>query len=293
MRYVLPMLSGVLMCAAGAHAQDPAPFSLAQIPESVYAPPTPLREGEGVNQGGVHVDLVVNYLTDYIYRGIDRSEVGGTEDSPNLQVDARLSFDLGKLPHPFVGVFVNTYDADPVSRFQEIRPYFGFELDLRPLLIEAGHLAYIYPERDDLTSGEVYVKITLDDAYVLGNEDPILSPYFMGAYDYDLNNAWYFEVGVSHEFAIPDTGITLELIGDVGYNRGLRQQFVFMTDEEEGFTHFDVGVIGSYSLNTLFNISQRHGEWTLKGYLFYTDKLDSDMATTTQMWGGVGLGFHY
>src|SRR5437660_588870 len=81
-----------------------SPFKLALLPEdqSVYAPPAPPREDEGINAGGVHVDLVVRYLTDYVYRGIDHSEVGGNEDAPNLQFDGKLSFDLGKLPHPFV-----------------------------------------------------------------------------------------------------------------------------------------------------------------------------------------------
>src|SRR4051794_32409283 len=68
------------------------PMKLAMEPDaqSVYAPPVPPSEEEGTNQGAVNLDLTVRYMTDYVYRGIDRSEVGGSEDAPNLQLDGRI-----------------------------------------------------------------------------------------------------------------------------------------------------------------------------------------------------------
>ncbi|GIW75539.1 MAG: hypothetical protein KatS3mg104_0602 [Phycisphaerae bacterium] len=56
-------------------------------------------------------------------------EAPGSEDQLNLQFDGKISFDLGKLPHPFVQVFVNVAENDPVSNFQEIRPTVGVRLD--------------------------------------------------------------------------------------------------------------------------------------------------------------------
>src|SRR5438874_6592879 len=52
-----------------------AGLTLQQEPESIYAPPQPAREDEGLNEGGVHTDLTVRYMSDYVYRGIDYSEV--------------------------------------------------------------------------------------------------------------------------------------------------------------------------------------------------------------------------
>src|SRR5689334_10623700 len=117
-------------CANVSRAEEPVvaehpPIYLAApgAPESVYPPPAPKREDEGVNEGAVHLDLAVRYMTDYIYRGLDRSDgmgltvsgdgsgggaktdiskAFGHEDAPNLQVDSKLSFDLGKLPHPYL-----------------------------------------------------------------------------------------------------------------------------------------------------------------------------------------------
>src|SRR4051812_12770621 len=115
-----------------------APFASAQsfnlelqpAPESIYAPPAPSSDNSGVNEGGVHLDVAVRYLTDYVYRGVDRGELIGTnqilpsdsvsvtplartgnEDSPNLQLNEKISFDLGKLPHPYVALFVNVFDS--------------------------------------------------------------------------------------------------------------------------------------------------------------------------------------
>ena len=139
---------------------DFPPQKLALLPEddSVYAPPRPMREDEGVNQGGAHIDLNVNYMTAHFYRGINYNQVNDKKDAPNLQFDAKLEFDLGKLPHPFIGVFANVYDSDPISRFQEIRPVVGLEWKVRPFIAAVGHNSYIYPEREKFDTSEVWAQ---------------------------------------------------------------------------------------------------------------------------------------
>ena len=44
-------------------------------PESVYAPPSPPSEEEGINQGAVHTDVSVGYFNRYIFRGIELSKL--------------------------------------------------------------------------------------------------------------------------------------------------------------------------------------------------------------------------
>ncbi len=270
------------------------PLSLSMLPddESIYALPEPPKPNEGVNQGGVHVDVAVRYMSDYIYRGIDNSEVGGHEDAPNLQFDGQLSFDLGKAPHPFVGAFINIYDSDPISRFQEIRPFFGLEWTIRPLIMTGGHVTYILPERENLNSSEIYGKIEIDDSYFLHTEHAIFGPYVYAAYDYDLNNGWYMEAGLRHVHPIDDTGLTVSLFADIAYVIA-QQHFVFPGERDTGFQHWEVGAATSYSLNTLFNLPKRYGEFSLEGYLNYTDGLTHGLRADTQLWGGVGIKFHY
>lgn len=261
--------------------------------QSVYAPPAPPRDDAGVNEGAVTLEFDFRYMTDYVYRGVDYSEVGGGEDAPNLQFDGKVSFDLGRLPHPFLGVFANVYNSDPDSRFQEVRPYFGFDWTIRPITITAAHLTYIYPERDDFNTSEGLVRISLDDSYFFRTEKPIFSPYILGAYDYDQNNGWYGEAGIVHEFVIEDTGVTLTFTGAVGYIDGIQGNFIFENEQTKGFSHAEIGLVGNYSLNNLLNIPKRYGEFLLKGYLYYTEGLDNDINNDTQIWGGMGIGFKY
>src|SRR5262249_19758859 len=152
-----------------------------------------------------------------------------------------------------------------------------------------GHITYIFPEREKTNTSEIYGKIALDDSFIWHSRRPLLQPYILGAYDYDLYNGWYFEAGVKHDVVFEDLGLTISFVGDVGYV--MTQQFFALhgSTDDTGFQHYDIGMIGSYSLNTLLNIPRRYGEFAIEGYLFYTDNLESDLRADTQVWGGVGI----
>lgn len=281
--------------ATGARAQQIQPLQLCLQPDdqSVYRRPLPPAENELYNQGGANLDFNVQYMTDYVFRGIDRSEVGGPEDAANLQFDGHLVLNLGpKVPHPFAGVFVNVYDSDPVSRFQEIRPYFGARLTLQPFILEGGHTAYIFPNRESQDTNEVWGKLTLMDNVFFKLDKPVLSPYILVAYDYDLFNGYYIEAGIRHDFVIEDTGLTLTVDALVSYVRGI-ELFAGPDGTDSGLQRYQLGLTAKYSLNELLNIPRRYGEWSLKGYLNYTDGLSDKLRTDTQLWGGGGIEFYY
>ncbi len=285
----------LLICAA----------ARAQQPESIYAPPEITPQEQGVNEGGVNVEFKFNYLTDYIWRGIDRSESGGAEDSPNLQFDGALKWDLGKWPHLFIGVFTNVYNSDPASRFQEVRPYFGFELTARPVILTIGQSSYIFPERDMFNTAELWGRIKLDDSYFFRTDDPVFGPYILAAYDYDINHGTYVEFGISHDFQIEDTALTLTPRAAVAYVDN-RKDFRAIgaspfdpafssgtSGNDSGFQHYEVGLELTYTLNQLLNIPIRYGKLDLKSYLFFTDGIDNELRADTELWGGIGLGFSY
>ena len=277
-------------------------------PPSVYAPVEPEREDEGINKGGVDVDLNFRYLTDDVYRGISHDRavyIPGTTGVPaqgklhgaNFQVDSKLSFNFGKLPHPFVGVFTNVDDSDPLSRFQEIRPTAGFDYTIRPLVFNVGINSYIYPERERQTpnpnTSEVYCRFTLDDSYFFLTPNAILSPYIYGAYDYDRNNGWYLETGVKHDFEFPDFGVIVSPYADVAYVSHFAQQFTTLSKHSSGFQHYDVGLVASLSLNHLLKLHPRYGQFAVEGYLTYTSKFSNAIFANTEVWGGVGLKYRY
>lgn len=275
---------------SAAPGDDQGVYTLLQAPTAA----------EGTNLGGVHLDLNVSYLNHYVYRGVDhsigaQSSILKTKASTlNLQADAKLEFDFGKLPHPFVGLFSDVYDADPVSRYQEIRPYYGLGWTIKPFILEGGGITYLYPDRENLNTAETYGKITLDDTFIFNTDKPILSPYVEAAYDYDKNNGWYFETGITHDLDLEDLGLKLTFQADMAYILGFQEQFVFINSmHDTGFQHFDVGMKAAYSLNRLLNFSNRFGELDVLGYLFYTGRLDSDLTANNVLWGGAGIGFKY
>jgi hypothetical protein len=247
-----------------------------------------------LNNGGTHFSLDFAYANRYVYRGVDHDTVATHGNSLNLLFDGRLEFDLGRYPHPFVELFTNIYDADPLSRFQEIRPIAGADWNLRPIDLEVEHVSYIYPEREDFNLPEVDTKITLDDSLLFDTEKPIFSPYVLGAYVYQKNQGWYIETGLKHDFVFEDIGLVISPQVDIGWISGLKQQFVILNPlHDTGWQHFEVGVTVSYSLNVLLNLSKRLGEFDVKGYGYYDNRLSSDITATNAVWGGVGLGFKY
>jgi hypothetical protein len=272
--------------------------------ESIYAPRESQAEQQGANTGGVNFNFTFGDWTDYIFRGIDRGSSPSDNDSSNIQFDGKMRFDLGRFPSLFLGVFTNVQDRDPVSRFQEIRPYFGIDLTARPLKLEFGNTFYIFPERDESNTAEVYSKLTLDDSYFFRSEEPVLSPYVLAAWDYDRFHGWYFEAGVRHDFALEDTALTISPIARVAYVTSQRQfaepaqpvvdpGFTFGNGTDSGFQHYDVGMELSYTLNGVFNISPRYGKLDLKGYLFYTGGLSDQLRSASELYGGLGIGFSY
>jgi len=276
-------------------------------PASPYAPIEPDRVEDGTNKGGVNVDLNFRYLTDDVYRGVSHNRavfvnvpgqpIQGNLHASNFQTDAKLSFNTGPFPHPFVGVFANINDSDPLSRFQEVRPFAGFDYTIRPLVFSTGVNAYIYPERERFTpspnTSEAYLRLTLDDSYFLLTPNAILSPYVYGAYDYQRNKGWYLETGIKHDFDFPDFGFVLSPFADVAYISHFPQQFVTVGSHGSGFQHYDVGLAGDFSLNHLFKLAPRYGDFTIEGYLTYTSKFSNPVFANTELWGGVGLKYRY
>lgn len=263
-------------------------------PETVYAPPTPPQPDDGYNAGAVHLSLMIDYATDYVFRGVELFDPPDAEDSLNLQVDARLSFDLGKAPHPYIGVFVNIADSDPVSDFQVVQPTIGFEWDLKPIKFIGGFNAFIYPDRSDLDTSEFFAGLEFDDSFLWPNRKPVFTPFVYAAYDVDLYDGIYLLAGVKHVMPIENTGLTLTFLGQAAY---VMDHPLFAADplgeRDTGFQHYQVGVVGRFELNELLNIPLRYGRWSVRGYVHYTDGIDNDLRATTQLWGGGGIEFSY
>ena len=263
------------------------------IPESVYPPPEPIGvEDPRDANTGVHFDLGVTYTTDYIWRGIERFDAGRSEDAGNLQFDARLFYDLGKLPHPYVNLFVNTAEQDPVSNFQEVRPEVGFDWTIRPITLSAGYTSYLFPDRENIETSEIFVKLALDDSLLFRTERPIFHPYVFAAYDIDLYDGLYVEAGLQHALPLEDTPLTFIVNAHAAYVNGFDLFKADPADEESsasGFQHWQVGLTLRYDLNEPLNLPDRFGRIAIEGFINYTGAIDKELLAEDELWGGVAV----
>jgi hypothetical protein len=284
----------VLLLGRASSGQVRQPFELDyEEPQSAYLPPQTASPDQGTNQGGVHFSLDIDYVSTYMYRGVDQSTPPLTNEH-GLQFDGRLDFDLGKLPHPFIGVFSNNFNNDPVSRFEEVRPYGGLSWSVRPITLAGGFNAYIYPNRSPQDTQEAWISITVDDSRFWHTEQPFLQPYVYCAYDFVKYHGFYLEGGIRHDQPIGNTGLTISAIGDFAY---VSHNHYFTGTgpdaESTGFQHYDAGAELRYDLDTLFNVPRRYGTWEIKTYLYYTGAVQSGLRADNRLWGGVGIGFKY
>lgn len=284
--------AGTAETAAAQSLVPPVRLAMFDQPESVYPQITAPTPEEGYNAGAVHIEMDASYWTRYVYRGVDQSAKGkGTENS--LQFNGYSEFDLGKIPHPFIGLFANIFNNDPVSRFEEVRSFGGFKWIIKPLTVEAAYQNYQFPNRRVQDTQEIWARLSLDDSRVWRTEKPILSPYIFGAWDFDLYQGFYIEAGLKHDFVFEDLGVTLTPSADAAYvihDKYFRQG---TNTHETGIQHAQFGMTLSYNLNGLFNIPRRYGEFQLKAYGFYTEGIDNQLRGDSRVYGGAGISFKY
>ena len=274
----------------------PAGDALPEVPETVYDTPPLRTPGEGFNDGALTLDLSAAYATDYVFRGVEPVEPDAGEDAANLQFDARVTVDLGRLPDPFARVFTNTADGDDVSNFQVIRPTVGFAWQTDPFDLTVAHQSFTYPDRDALDTAEVFVDLRFNDAQLVNEPGQIFGPYVFAAYDYDAFEGVYVEAGLDREQRVGESDLTLGLLAAVAYVDGLGGYFGDPPDGDSpgsGLHHWRVEASASYELNELLNLSRRYGRWSAGGFLAYADGIDDDLRSTTQLYGGAGLRLRY
>ena len=295
--FVLGILTLTCTLAVSARGQVRQPYQLLDertpSPDNVYLPDTTPRPDLVTNTGGVHFSLDTSYLSHYMYRGIDQSTRPRRNENA-LQFDGRLKFELDNFPHPFLGVFANVFNTDPVSRFEEVRPYVGLEWTIRPITLAGGFNSYIFPNREGFDTQDGWMSLKIDDSRIFHSETSILSPYVYGAYDLEKYHGFYLEAGVRHDFVIQNSGLTLSAVGDFAY---VAHDRYFRTAQTvgnvSGFQHYDGGVEVTYDLSHLVNIPPRYGIYELKGYFFYTGSVDTQVRADDRLWGGMGLNFRY
>lgn len=265
-------------------------------PETVYAPPGGLAATAEPAGPQLKWELTLGYASAFVYRGVDHSATPGNAPGSieegggsSFQLAGRLTLDTGGPWRPFVELFSNYWDTDLASNWQEVRPTVGLQWQSKAVSISLGATSYVYPDRTGSNTNEVFVRVDADDGGVLGQEQPVLNPYVVIAYDVDVDG-WYGELGISHDWAVPGTSLTVTPVARLAYTYRLDEAFIFETNRSgSGWQHADLGLQLTYGLNTLLNLQGSAGQWSVGGFIFRTSHLADSTLGDSLTWGGVNL----
>ena len=163
-------------------------------------------------------------VTDYIWRGLNFSEYAGEgREKLNHQLDISATAALKDLGLPdfgnvTVGAWCNYYvgyeaqnpgpPTNASNKFMEFDYTVSWEYEIPDthLTVAAGWVAYNFPHLagDPHLTFEVFGKVTLNDGFIFGQKDPILSPSLAYHWDYDLVNAGVLIGAIKHKFALDE-----------------------------------------------------------------------------------------
>ncbi len=218
--------------------------------------------------GNVSVEGGVDLVSHYIFRGV------GFTNKPTAQPS--LTVGLGESGFAF-----NVWGSAALKQ-RSIQDA-GDELDLtltydrslgeqyQNVGLTVGMIQYTFPSLDkgDRITTEFFAGLSLDQFL-----SPSLTLYRdVGQFDY-----WYLNGSIGHEIQpIPDSNVSLGISADIGYSD---------TTEKFEFNHVgasvSLGVSHSYfSLSPTIGVIRR------------IEDIVEDGGETTQVWGGVSLGFAY
>ncbi|MEM6560789.1 MAG: hypothetical protein AAF656_04240 [Planctomycetota bacterium] len=256
----------------------------ADPPRTIYGAP---REMPDVVESpwSIGGNVATGWSSDYVFRGFEILEPGGREDSGNYYLDAQLTLERDNRPVVYVELFANAAESDPLVEFQTYQPTIAATGRIDALQWTVGHTSFFYPERPQLRSNEVFVEFEyIQNTAVI--DDDYWQPFVLAAYDYDRFDGLYAEAGLR---------LFVPMLEPAYLN--FEAAVAAVADHDQfggsGLQHYRVGVTAGYELNELLNVSRSRGRVSIEGTLVYTDGIDDDLASTTQLHGGVGVRLQF
>ncbi len=275
--------------------------------------------------------------SDYIWRGLNFSEYAneGREDL-NHQLGVTTEIDLAELTgHPVGYIGANVWfewyagqdQLTPWSNnnLQEVdyTLYWGMDIPDTPFGIEFGWIAYHFPRLRDSGSTtsadfaytqEVYGSVSYDDSDTLGTllgiDGPVLSPEVTYYQDVDDIQAGIITVAISHEFALADYGCTdVMVLKDMKITPSAtltidHRYYDKYTNANGGdvsvgtrLAYLQYQVDMALDLNGVFDIPAQFGNFTVGGFLAYTNSFHDEPSGVIdpqdEFWGGMNFGWSW
>lgn len=146
-------------------------------------------------QSPFSANVSVGFYSDYMWRGFN------LYDGSSIQPSTRLAYQLGDFGTVSYSAWahLSAEDATNTDRFTEVDHTAALDVPFNWGTVSVGHLWYTYPADSDniADSAEYYAAVAFTCPL-----NPVVSFYN----DYDQYKSEYFELNLSHSFAIPELG---------------------------------------------------------------------------------------
>lgn len=251
---------GLLACPAVLVAQDEAP---------------PMVEP---NTGAISLDLGVDWVSQYIFRGIQQQN-SGLILQPDMRVTAALydGEDLLSSLDVYTGIWASVH-SDSLPATNANKPWYEVDYSLgavaglgEDFVLDTAFVAKTFPSSGAAVT-EVDIALAYDDAQLMADRDlPALNPYVLVALEMSNTisgtQAGYWEVGIAPSTLLmesEDYPVTLSIPVTLGLN-------LYEYYDENLFGYLDVGAVLSMPVTC---IPVEYGTWTAKAgiNLIYTDE---------------------
>jgi len=218
--------------------------------------------------GGVAVDISVDFVSEYWFRGLGQENEGLI-----VQPGLTLTFDLfetngGSTVTAYVGNWNSYQDSTPGNEWYESDIYGGFNLALPSG--DSIDLSYIYlynPAGNGIFAEEVDLAYSFDDSQNWGGMG--LSPYILlavevdGGSDAGADEGVYLELGVEPDvtelLGTENMGIGVTLPVTLGLSLDSYYEDGLGGDDDDTFGFLDVGLVASKSLDAF--LPKGFGSW--------------------------------
>ena len=245
------------------------------------------NELEEVDSSGLTIEVSVDVLSDYIWRGMI------CNGNPVWQPSTTIGYDAGDLGSVSANIWSSldlTHRRGTLNNsrrscgLQEIDYTLSYANSLGPVGIEAGHLWYTYPNNNGSSDQELYA--------TLSYENPIITPSASAYWNYSDSagsdvSAVYFLFGLSHDFELTEE-FTITPKAEVGFGDHAYTGSAGGTE----LTDQTIGLAARYAVTEWFSIgAQVNYTWTPSHTLRHEDYMGDGKHQI--MWGGINATFSF
>ncbi|MCR5413303.1 MAG: hypothetical protein K6F50_01080 [Kiritimatiellae bacterium] len=245
------------------------------------------NECETVDDGGFSVEVSVDFLSDYLWRGTI------CNDNPVWQPSVTVGYDAGNFGKVSANVWASydlTHKRGTATNSrrscgaQEIDYTLSYANSIGPVGMEAGHIWYTFPNNNGSTDQELYASVSY--------ENDIVTPSATAYWNYSDSagsdvSAVYFSFGLEREIEIVDS-LTLTPKASLGFGDHA------YTDSEGGteLTDQTLGVALSYAVTEWLSVgAQVNYTWTPSHTLRHEGYMGEGKHQL--VWGGVSASVSF